>query len=71
MIVTAVPLEHTFKAISEYPEILLPPLIVPPPEISNPFSFSNIVIPEPAKGFVHSILLMSLLKKDFVRIDVP
>jgi len=29
------------------------------------------VIPEPAKGFVHSILLISLLKNDFVRIDVP
>jgi hypothetical protein len=43
----------------------------PPPEISNPFSFSVMVIPEPAKGFVHSILRMSLLKNDFVRMDVP
>ena len=59
-----VPLEHTFKLISEKPDKLLP-------EISIPLSFSDMVIPRPANGFVHSILLMMLLKNPSASLEVP
>jgi len=56
--VDGVPFEQTFNVIVEYPATLpAPPLLA----ISIPFSCSVIVTPEPARGFVHSILLISLL----------
>ena len=67
MIWAGVPLEHTFRVNSEK----LTALLLTPEEISIPFSCCLMAIPEPAKGFVDSILLISLLKNSLVKIDTP